>query len=59
MRNRIFWGAVLIILGLIFLFSYQLGFSIWNMILAVCSYCGWQLGSPDPCSLTGDGNHQR
>lgn len=32
MRNRIFWGAVLIILGLIFLFSYQLGFSIWNMI---------------------------
>ncbi len=32
MRNRIFWGAVLIILGLIFLFSYQLGFSMWSML---------------------------
>ncbi|RJQ41952.1 MAG: hypothetical protein C4545_05510 [Anaerolineaceae bacterium] len=32
MRNRIFWGAVLIILGLIFLFSYQMGFSIWSLI---------------------------
>jgi len=32
MRNRIFWGAVLIILGVIFLFSYKFGFSIWSLI---------------------------
>ncbi len=32
MRNRIFWGLVLILIGLIFLLSYQFGFSAWNLI---------------------------
>ncbi|NMC45880.1 MAG: hypothetical protein GYA52_03525 [Chloroflexi bacterium] len=32
MRNRIFWGVILIILGLIFLFGYQMNYPVWNLI---------------------------
>ncbi len=32
MRNRMFWGIVLIILGLIFLFGYQMGLPVWSLI---------------------------
>jgi len=32
MRNRLFWGAVLIILGLVFLFGYQMNYPVWNLI---------------------------
>lgn len=32
MRNRLFWGIVLILLGLIFLFGYQMGLSVWRLI---------------------------
>ena len=48
MRSRIFWGSVLIILGLIFLFSYQVGFSIWNLVwpFAIIVAGGWLLLLP-------------
>jgi len=32
MRNRLFWGIVLILLGLIFLFGYQMGLPVWRLI---------------------------
>lgn len=32
MRNKIFWGSVLILLGLIMLFGYQFDFPIWNLL---------------------------
>ena len=32
MRNRIFWGIVLIMFGLVFLFGYQMEYPVWNLI---------------------------
>jgi len=32
MRNRMFWGIVLIILGLMFLFGYQMELPVWSLI---------------------------
>lgn len=48
MRNRIFWGSVLILLGLAFLISYQVGLSIWNLLwpFAIIVLGGWLLLLP-------------
>ncbi len=48
MRSRIFWGSVLIILGLMFLFSYQAGFSMWRLVwpFAIIVMGGWLLLLP-------------
>jgi len=32
MRNRLFWGIVLIILGLLFLFGYQMNYPVWDLM---------------------------
>ena len=48
MRSRIFWGSVLILLGLMFLFSYQAGFSMWRLVwpFAIIVMGGWLLLLP-------------